>query len=110
VYFLYDPGISPSEFAPLEQDQTFGPLRTMDNIIFLKPLTPLTSQPPRLPGALTPLNASRASITSLSVRQTASQLNHWNGISKDYVTKSRDVSDLSQQRHFLDQRSKNDLI
>jgi hypothetical protein len=80
----------------------------MDNIIFFKPLTPLTSQPPCLPGVLTSSNTSRASTTSLSVRQTASELNQCNGISNNHVAQCRDVGDMSQPSQFLDQRC--DLI
>jgi hypothetical protein len=82
----------------------------MDDIVFYQPPSASRSQPPHLPGALTSLNASGASITSHSIRQTASELTQWNGISKDYVTKSRDVSELSQQSHFSDQRYRNDVI
>jgi hypothetical protein len=68
------------------------------------------SQTPPLPGALTSLNVSGASVTPLSVRQTASELNLWNGISEEHATKSRDVSELSQQSRFSDLQFRNDVI
>jgi hypothetical protein len=104
-----NPGISPSEFAPPEQDRTFGPLRTMGYVSIYPPSAP-RSQPPHLPGALTSLNASGVSVASLSIYQTASELNQWNGISEDHATKSRDVSELSQQSHFSDLQFRNDVI
>jgi hypothetical protein len=82
----------------------------MDNIVFYQPPSALGSQPPRLLGALPSSNVSRASMASLSICQTTSQLNQRNGISKDHVTKSQDAGDLSQQRHFSDQRFRNDPI
>jgi hypothetical protein len=56
------------------------------------------------------LNAFGAPVAPLSVRQTASELNLWNGISKEHVTKSRDVRELSEQSRFSDQRFRNDVI
>ncbi|KAH6696527.1 hypothetical protein BKA61DRAFT_741680 [Leptodontidium sp. MPI-SDFR-AT-0119] len=81
----------------------------MDNFIFLKPLTPSSSQPPRLPGG-TSSNISRPSLASLSDRQTTSQFNQRNDFLKSQPTKSRDVSDLSQKSHSSDQRCRNDTV
>ncbi|KAE9373826.1 hypothetical protein N431DRAFT_456560 [Stipitochalara longipes BDJ] len=82
----------------------------MDDIIFYGPPSTSRSQTSYLPVAPTSSNTSRASsITPSCVRQTASDLNQWNGISKDRMTISRDVSDLSQQGHFWDQRCRNDI-
>ncbi|RFU31208.1 hypothetical protein B7463_g5144, partial [Scytalidium lignicola] len=78
-----NPGISLLKFAPLEQDQAFGPLRTMDSFIFLEPLTLLTSQVPRLPSAFTALIVSGGPIGLVSVYQTALQLNPRNKIDDD---------------------------
>jgi hypothetical protein len=56
------------------------------------------------------LNTSGASVTALSVRQIASELNQWNGISEDHATKSRDVSELPQQSHLSDLQFRNGVI
>jgi hypothetical protein len=108
--FLYEPR-SFSLRIPLQSKiKAFGPLRTMDDIIFYQPPSASRSQPPRLPGAVTASNAPGGPIVSLSVRRTASQLNQQNGISTGQINKSRGVSDLSQKSHASDQRRKNDII
>ena len=104
-----NPSISPLEFAPLEQDRTFHPLRTM-GYVSIYPPSALRSQPPHLPCALTSLTASGASVASLSVCQTASELDQWNGNLTDSVAKSRGVSEVSQQSHFSDLSCRNGLI
>jgi hypothetical protein len=80
----------------------------MDNIVFYQP-SASSSQPPRLPSAATVSIIPGASTASLSVGQTASQLNQQNEILHDQITKSRAVSDLSQKGHS-EQRHRNDAI
>ena len=93
-----------------EHIQVFDPLSTMDEVMFYQPDKTFSSQPPPLPSALTALVASGQSITSPSVRQTVSQVNQQNGISKDQMNESRDVSDLSQKGHTSDQRCRNNTV
>ncbi|PVH69523.1 hypothetical protein DL98DRAFT_598588 [Cadophora sp. DSE1049] len=81
----------------------------MDNFIFLEPLTPSSSQPPRLPGG-TFSNISRPSFASLSDYQTTSQFNQRKDFLKSQPTKSRNVSDVSQKSHSSDQRCRNDTV
>ncbi|KAH9205202.1 hypothetical protein DL95DRAFT_470777 [Leptodontidium sp. 2 PMI_412] len=81
----------------------------MDNFIFLEPLTPSSSQPPRLPGGISS-NISRPSLASRSDLQTTSQFNQRNHLLKSQPTQSRDVSDLSKKSHSSDQRCRNDTV
>ena len=80
----------------------------MDNIVFYQPSVS-SSQPFRLPDELKSSGVSEASIAPLTIRQTASQLsslNKW----KDPMTESRDVSDLPQEKCWLDQHYRNDNV
>jgi hypothetical protein len=88
TYFLYEPRSFSLRIPPLEQNQAFDPLRTMDDIVFYEPPLASRSRPPRLPGKAMASSAPRGPIASLSVCQTASQLNQQNGISKDQMNKS----------------------
>lgn len=103
-------GVSPSESLPPEQFQVFNPLSTMDEVMFYQPDKTFSSHPPPLPSVFTTLVVSGQSITSPSVCQTASQLNQQNGISKDQMNKSRDVSGPSQKSHASDWRCRNDTV
>ncbi|KAL5325334.1 hypothetical protein ACEPPN_006459 [Leptodophora sp. 'Broadleaf-Isolate-01'] len=75
----------------------------MDNLIFLEPLTPSSSQP-RLPGARSSSNTSGP--PSLSGQHITTQLNQRNAFSKDQTAKSRVVRGPSQKSHS-DQRYRN---
>jgi hypothetical protein len=91
-------GISTQDSPPSNQDRTFGPLLNMHNIIFLEPLTPLTSQP-RLPGALMSSNASGGSIAPISVPQPPSQFKLRN-----------EIWNPSQKRHSSALRCRDDAV
>lgn len=104
-----NPGVSPLRIPLPEQNQAFGPLRTMDDIIFYQPPSASKIRPLRLPGAVTASSAPRGPIASLSNRQTALQVNQQNGISKDQ-NESRDVCDLSQEGHASNRRCRNNTV
>src|SRR5258706_15991325 len=94
---------SPLESRLPEQNRTTVP-HTMDDIIFYQPALALKSQSHRrLHDIVTPETVSGASITSLSVRQTTTQLNQQDGISNAQMTNFRDGSDLSLTSRFPDQ-------
>lgn len=82
----------------------------MDDIIFYQPPLASKSLAPCLPGLVTASNTPGGPPASLSDRQTASELNQQNRISKDQMHKSRDVSNLSQKGHASDRRCRNDTV
>jgi hypothetical protein len=108
-----NPVVSPLNFplnSPHEKNRTFGPLPTMDNVIFYQPPSTSSSQPPRLPAALTASIVPEEYIASFAVRQPASQLNQRNEMWTEHTIKCRDVSNLPQQRHSPNQYYGNDPI
>jgi hypothetical protein len=90
---------------PAFQEQNRTTVRhTMDDIIFYQPALASKSQPRGyFPGTVTSAIASRASVASLSVRQTASQLKQQNEISNAQMTEFRNRSDQYLKTHFADQ-------
>jgi hypothetical protein len=72
---------------------------TMHDIIFYQPPSALNSRSPRLLGARITLNGFGASGASFPVRQIVPDFNQKTNPSKDNITKSRDLSSLSQKRH-----------
>ena len=93
-----NPGISPSR-ATLD----IHSLRTLDNFIFLEPLTPLT-------GMLKSSNPLDTSVASLPVCQTVSQLDQWGEMQKDHIARPRNASNLIQERDLPDQRWRDDTV
>lgn len=107
--FYINPGVSRSE-SPFCSKIERSALCAMDDIVFYQPPSASKSRPPRLPGVVTALNTPRGTTASLSHHQTVSQASQQNGISKDQIHQSSDVSDLPQKGHPSDRRCGNDTV
>jgi hypothetical protein len=70
TYFLYESRSSSLNIHFTEHNRAFGPLRTMDDIVFYQPNTAPRRQPLRLPGAVTASHLPPGPIAS-PARQTS---------------------------------------
>jgi hypothetical protein len=103
INFLIDKLYAEGYLPPLAKQVT-------KTIVFYKPPSASKSWPSRLLGLVTTSNAPRGLTASLYDRQTTSELNQQNGISKDQMLKSRNVNNLSPKGYSSDQRCKNETV